>query len=330
MKITFFFRKPNPHFYSIEGLFKEIQQGFNDKIKYENLYSPHSTSGIKSVILNGLFARKNQGAINHITGDIHYVALFLNKKNTILTIHDLVNLNIPFGIKKVIFKLLWFTLPVKNVRFITVISESTKKELLEKVKVDERMIKVIPDCVSPDFKFSPFEFNKICPAILHIGTKPNKNLPNLIKALSGINCKLVILGKLKEEHVELLKDHKIKYENCFNISQEELVKLYERVDMLSFVSTYEGFGLPVVEAQATGRPVITSNISSMPEVAGDGALLVDPFNVKEIRDGILKIINEHNLRETLITKGFQNVKRFKPDSIAKMYYELYELIQKEK
>ena len=96
--------------------------------------------------------------------------------------------------------------------------------------------------------------------------------------------------------------------------------------MISFCSLLEGFGLPILEAQATGRPVITSNLSSMPEVAGNGALLVDPYDVNAIRKGILRIIQDGALRENLIVKGLENVKRFSPQKVADAYVELYRLI----
>src|SRR5208337_1024224 len=93
--------------------------------------------------------------------------------------------------------------------------------------------------------------------------------------------------------------------------------------MLCFCSFLEGFGLPILEAQATGRPVITSNLSSMPEVAGKSACLADPYDVSSIRSGILKIINEPDYRETLIAKGFENVKRYSLSRVVKMYTNLY-------
>ncbi len=101
--------------------------------------------------------------------------------------------------------------------------------------------------------------------------------------------------------------------------------------MLVFASTYEGFGLPIVEAQATGRPVVTSDTLSMPEVAGDAACLVDPFNVESIRNGILKVIQDTGYREQLVQNGLKNVERFKPESVAMQYLALYrELVNKRK
>jgi glycosyltransferase involved in cell wall biosynthesis len=88
-------------------------------------------------------------------------------------------------------------------------------------------------------------------------------------------------------------------------------------------STLEGFGMPIIEAQATGRVVLTSNCSSMPDVAGKGALLVDPFSIKSMREGLKKLISDSKLRDTLINEGFENVKRFEVETISAMYFEVY-------
>ena len=119
------------------------------------------------------------------------------------------------------------------------------------------------------------------------------------------------------------KKYKIEYSSAANLSVDEMVKEYINCDLCTFVSTYEGFGLPIVEAQATGRPVVTSNILSMPEVAGEAACLVDPFNVSSIRAGILKVINDSVYRDWLVQCGFENVKRFRPETIAKQYINVY-------
>jgi glycosyltransferase involved in cell wall biosynthesis len=96
--------------------------------------------------------------------------------------------------------------------------------------------------------------------------------------------------------------------------------------MVVFASLYEGFGLPILEAQAIGRPVITSNFGAMREAAGDGALLVDPYSVDEIRAAILRIKNEPALREELVCKGRENAERFRAPVVAARYAELYRQI----
>ena len=93
--------------------------------------------------------------------------------------------------------------------------------------------------------------------------------------------------------------------------------------MVVFASLYEGFGLPILEAQAMGRPVITSNFGAMKEAAGEGALLVDPYSVEAIREAILRITREPALREDLIAKGRENAERFRAEAVAARYGELY-------
>ena len=115
----------------------------------------------------------------------------------------------------------------------------------------------------------------------------------------------------------------IKYSSKSGLSIDEIYKEYKESDLLLFASTYEGFGLPIVEAQAVGRVVITSSLWSMPEVAGDAACIVDPFDINSIKDGVQRIINDSSYREQLINAGFKNIKRFQVENIAKQYESLY-------
>jgi glycosyltransferase involved in cell wall biosynthesis len=141
--------------------------------------------------------------------------------------------------------------------------------------------------------------------------------------LKGISCKLSIVGVLSKQQEEALRVNQIDYNTAANITNEELKEQYEKADLLAFVSTYEGFGMPIVEAQIVGRPVVTSNLLSMPEVAGDAAHLVDPFDVEDIRKGVLRIIEDKAYRTLLIEKGRSNALRFSVETIANQYAELY-------
>ena len=166
MNVVYFFRKRVPYYHSIEELFESITQNISDNIKYSKYYVKYESNSILNILRNSVDVILKQADVNHITGDIHYIALLLKKRKTILTIHDLVSLSRGNWLKRKFIWLLWFYLPCKLVRYITVISNSTKAELHEKVSVNSHKIKVIPNCVSPSIKFSPKQFNNLEPVIL--------------------------------------------------------------------------------------------------------------------------------------------------------------------
>jgi glycosyltransferase involved in cell wall biosynthesis len=312
------YRKKRPEFNSIENVFDTVTPYLNSK----KIDLPFYSTGILPRLKNILFIRKKNATLNHITGNDHYLALGLKKKTVILTIHDIEILKRTSGIKRFILKKIWFDWAIKNSKMVTTISEFTKSELLKLGNYKTPII-VIPNPLTLPITFIPKKFESDCPTILHLGVKTNKNLPQLINAINGINCNLIIIGKKNNETIDLLNKNNISYSFKTNLSNEEVIDEYKKCDILSFISTYEGFGLPIVEAQAMGRAIITSNISSMPEVAADGALFVDPYNIEDIRNGILKIIIDNDFREKIIKNGLNNIKRFKPQQIANQYTNIY-------
>ena len=161
---------------------------------------------------------------------------------------------------------------------------------------------------------------------LHIGNSPNKNLERHAAALQGLNCQLHIVGKISEQQISLLNDLKIDHQISVNLSHDDMRAAYENTDILLFCSLIEGFGMPILEAQSVGRVVITSNVSSMPEVAGDSAVLVDPLSISDIRAAIDRVLSDDNYRNSLIQKGLHNIKRFNPVTVAQQYAALYEKI----
>ncbi len=134
----------------------------------------------------------------------------------------------------------------------------------------------------------------------------------------------MIVGKVSDVIKNLIQENNIQTE-CIErrLSDDEMLDQYHQCDILSLVSTSEGFGMPIVEANAVGRPVITSTTTSMPEIAAAAAALVDPFDISAIREGFLKIIQNQQLREEIVTNGFQNHLRFQPKQLAAQYAQLY-------
>lgn len=322
-RVTFFQRRPQRNNFSIERLFKDVREALPCDIEPKVAISRYPSRGIFKRLFNILEAIFRQGDVNHVTGDVHFLTLLLNKRRTILTIHDLVSMHRLFGIKKILFRFFWYWLPIQRSAIITVISEFTKEELISSIKVNPDKLKVVYDCVSEDFKpfYKPFNSNK--PRILQIGTGPNKNINRLIPALHGINCHLRLVGQLDERQLLALQKHQVDFSSVSGISEEDVYKEYCQCDMVTFPSTYEGFGLPILEAMATGRPIVTSTIGPIPEVAGDAACLVDPFDTGSIREGILKVLKQSSYRTELVKRGFENIRRFRADKIAEQYAVLY-------
>lgn len=326
MSIIHFHRKPHPFHFSIEGLFEEIRAKMS-KYQVEVVTCPAFSQGLFPRIKNTWFAARHQGQVNHITGDVHYLALGLKKQRTILTIHDCAFMRHQNPLARKVLKWFWLQLPVWRSRYVTVISQATKNEVLQYVpNCPPEKIIIIPDAISQAYQVAPKPFNNIKPQVLLVGTKKNKNLNRSIAALKGIPCKVHLIGQERKSIKALLEGYQIDYQWSTRLSNEAMLTAYQNADLLLFASTLEGFGMPIVEAQAVGRPVITSNISSMPEVAGSGACLVDPFDVDCIRAGIQRVIDDQQYRAYLVEKGFENVKRFRAEVVAKQYEGLYELV----
>ena len=250
--------------------------------------------------------------------------MMLDRRRTVLTVHDCVPLTRGSGLRRKILKYFWFSLPARHVTCITVISEKTRLELLQHVHVDPERIVVIPNCVAPEFQPGPDRpINPADLRILQIGTADHKNLDSVCEAISGTPCTLEIVGPLNPKQVALLEHHRIRYENRVGLSREDLVTCYHKADIVTFVSTYEGFGMPVIEAQATATPLITSDISPMKEISGHGACRVDPMDTAAIRDAVSRLCRDTSYRTGVVADGLRNIEQFRPDAVAARYAELY-------
>jgi len=272
-----------------------------------------------------LYCAFRQGDLNYIKGDIHYVAAFLDKRRTLLTVHDCGMIEFSKRLKKKILKCFWFTLPLRKVNFITTNSEATKKSLFRHINLDTTKIRPIYVC-APDIyeKSGPCPNDTTSKRILQIGTAPNKNIVRLVDALHGLDVALTIVCQLSMDLLEHLEKRGIKFvHKNWKFSDVEMFKEYIQCDILAFVSTLEGFGMPIFEAQKVGREVVTSILYSNPEVAGDAAILVDPYNVQSIRNGFLNAIENPDYVQQLILKGYQNATRFDSKAIAKQYAAVY-------
>ncbi len=190
-----------------------------------------------------LFARRHQADVTHVTGDIHYCTLLLHRRTTILTVLDCQILSRLSGWRRILVKWLWFTLPAQRCRRITAISEETKRTLLSEIDFPADRIHVIPVCVDDRFIPHPKPFNTACPRVLQIGTKANKNVPRLIQALSGLNVELDIVGPIDAVIEKELQASGVPFRAWGRLSESEILERYQAADIVSFVSTHEGFGM---------------------------------------------------------------------------------------
>lgn len=329
MKVVHFHRNPSDKNYSIERLFSDIRSSLPKDVDVTVCESRYRSKGLFRRLSDSIRAVFNQGDINHITGDIHFIAIFLPSKKTVLTIHDCRSLDRLGGVRYWVYWFFWFWLPIRRSGQITVISESTKRHLERHISLLNKNVSVVSNCVSKEFCSidRPFDCSK--PRILQVGTGSNKNLVRVSAALKTIPCILAIIGPLSLKQVSQLEGDNIEFENFTDLSDDEIVQQYVQSDIVIFASTYEGFGLPILEAQAVGRPLITSGTSPMQDVAGDGAVLVNPYDVESIRGGVASLVESRELRKRVVASGLSNAELYRSDLIAEKYCEIYRSMLKE-
>jgi alpha-1,3-rhamnosyl/mannosyltransferase len=268
------------------------------------------------------------------------------KKPIVATVMDVIPLSHPHFLRSTIAttKAKIWKLLLKRVNHIITISEFSKVEIIRHIGFPEEKISVIPLGVD-DRYFEKIDRpqieNTLAKYLLpknfffHIGTiQPRKNLTKLIAAHQQLphdyarQFPLVIAGRFGWGGTEILSliRQGIDEKRCYwvdYVNDFEKRCLLQAATALTFTSLYEGFGLPITEAFASGTPVITSNCTSMPEIAGDAAVLVDPNNISEITSAMVKLIEQRDLRENLITAGNERVLEYNWEKVALATSKIY-------
>lgn len=323
MKVLFVYRNSKMGF-SIGKLFHYIENAMRQLADVDHLELPcanyHPVSLMRNVRCLKRKLRSQHYDVVHITGTEHYLLPFLRKEKIVVTVHDLGFYTQTKRTLRTRLKfLLWIkTLPLAS--YVAFISDKSKEEAMGLVTFRKGCYGTVWNPIDPAYKSFPKHINTSCPVILHVGTKENKNLKNTILALDGGSCRLRIVGQLSEKQIEMLRKHAIDYSSTSNLTDAEMLQEYINCDYVNFPSLYEGFGMPILEGQAVGRPVLTSNLRPMVDVAGEGAVLVDPASPESIRKGYEYISSHVSL---LVQSGIENAKRFHVSRVARQYYDIY-------
>ncbi|HUG41337.1 MAG TPA: glycosyltransferase family 1 protein [Longimicrobiales bacterium] len=323
-RVALFSRKPTPHVYSIEQVFDLIAERLPERFEPLKTVSSYRSKGVVPRALAVLEARRRQGDLNHVVGDVNYLAILLSRPKTVLTVHDCEFMERAGPLKRWIYRWLWLELPMRRAAVVVVPTRDVLKDLQRYTSVDPARVRVIPMPVDPVFTPSPVREDAREPVILQVGTRSNKNLERVIRALQGMPCTLVVLGALTPSQRALLEMCGVRYEERLALPREQVADAYREADVVVFASTKEGFGLPIVEAQASGRAVVAGDRPPLPEVAGEGACLVDPFDVSSIRAGIRRVVEDAAYRRRLVEEGLRNVARFEAGRIAEAHADLYD------
>lgn len=260
----------------------------------------------------------------------NFIRLPTTRGKVVTFVHDLAYLKYPETLepKNLLFLRRFLPKSVKESDHIVVISESTKKDILQSFGINQDKVSVVYPALPKELvwpsqnKVEEFKSKlKLGKYILFVGTlEPRKNIPRLIKAVESLppeysDISLVLAGKrawAKEEIDQAIRGSSLgdRLVELGAISDEDLSCLYKGAFVFAFPSLYEGFGIPVLEAFSAGVPVVTSRVSSLPEVGGDAAILIDPTDPASISSGLLRVLSDEKFRKHMIGRGEVQLKRF--------------------
>jgi glycosyltransferase involved in cell wall biosynthesis len=278
----------------------------------------------------------------------HYVLPPLVRCRSVVTIHDCIHLMFPQYLPNRLalqYARTSISLAARQATRVLTVSESSKRDILRFVDVPSEKIDVIYNAYDERFAVEPREEDVIRVReryqlhdefVFYAGNvKPHKNLERLIVAFDLVRkrgldrLKLVLIGDEISRYAALRRavhQHQLHKHVRFlgYLPEETLAVMYRLAGVFVFPSLYEGFGLPPLEAMASGTPVVTSNVSSLPEVAADAAVLVDPHDPHAIAEGIYRLLTDERLRRDLRVKGLARARQFSWEDSVRRVHAIYQ------
>ena len=320
MKIYFILRKRSIGQNSIEEIWNNLLENYPNEIEVVKIHLPFNGGNPFTILGNLLFTSLIPGRI-HVTGDVNYLGLLFFKK-LIITIHDINVLKLATNkLKYFYLYLLWYKLPLMLASGVTYISNHTKKEC-DKIYKRRKHSAIIYNPVNTRIRRSPNE-GTTSRRILQIGTKAHKNIETVIEAANLANLEVDLVGRVSytERNRFQRNGYRVTYHS--ELDFEEVLALYESCALVAFISSMEGFGMPILEAQSVGRLVIISDIEVLKEVAGKGAVILEDLNAVKLSELFVKCLSGVSEYQRIVSDGFENVRRFDIGKISDKYVQFY-------
>lgn len=326
---------------SSNELFQFDKKNFTVRTKADNF--KHTPSAYwRSFSLSKVLRQDNIQIFHGLSNELPFT-ISKSKTKSVVTIHDLIFLRYPELYKSIDRKIYnyKFRKSCENATKIIAISNQTKADIVDYFKIPEEKVKVVYQTCNSVFytKKSENELSSVREKyklpenyILYVGTiEERKNLLNIVKAVynSHIDIPIVAVGRKTKYYNEIEKfvnknNFAAKIKTLSGVENNELPAIYQMAEMLVYPSTFEGFGLPIIEALYSGIPVITSKGSCFPEAGGAGALYIDPKNIEEIGESIISILSNNSLKQSLVEQGNLHVRNFDEKVVTENLMKVYE------